>query len=196
MGSQVIAEELRRLHERHAADERGALATYIPELANADPDWFGITLCTIDGSVHEAGDPRQEFTIQSVSKPFVFALALADNDVETVLARVGMEPSGDAFNSIVLDREDRPHNPMVNAGAIATVGLVRASSAAERFDRILATKSAFAGRNLEVDEAVYASERLTGHRNRAIGHLLRTVGALVDDVETFSTCTSDSVPSG
>lgn len=183
MSSQVIGAELDRLLQEHATEHSGALPTYIPELGKADPAWFGISLCTIDGSVHETGDSRQEFTIQSVSKPFVFALALADDRPDEVLARVGMEPSGDAFNSILLDSADRPHNPMVNAGAIVTVGLVGGATPSERFDRILRTMSGFAGRDLEVDENVFESERRTGHRNRAIGHLLRTVGALIDDVD-------------
>jgi glutaminase len=161
------------------------LADYIPELAKADPGWFGMSICTIDGSVHQSGDADQPFTIQSISKPFVFALALADRGPEEILARIGVEPSGDSFNSILLDAADRPHNPMVNAGAITVVSLLAGSSPGARFDRILETLSAFAGRQLGVDEDVFELERNTGHRNRAIAHLMRTVGAIegaVDDI--------------
>ena len=183
MSSHVIGAELARLHRTHLANTAGALATYIPELGKADPAWFGISLCTVDGSVHQVGHTDQPFTVQSVSKPFVFALALQDNDIAAVLERVGMEPSGDAFNSIILDPTNRPHNPMVNAGAIVTVGLVAGSTPEDRFARILDVMSAFAGRSLTVDDQVFESERTSGHRNRAIAHLLKNAGALVDEVD-------------
>ena len=117
---------LRDLHASHRTMDAGQVADYIPELATADPAWFGIAAAGArDGQTFEAGDSEQEFTIQSVSKPFVFGLALEDNGREAVAARVGVEPTGDAFNSIIrLDEgSHRPHNPMVNAGAIATAAL-------------------------------------------------------------------------
>lgn len=183
MTLRVIEEELGRLHGRHQLDNSGALADYIPELNKADPSWFGISLCTVDGSIHSVGDVEEPFTIQSVSKPFVFALALADHGSDALLQRVGVEPSGNSFNSILLDGSDRPHNAMVNAGAIATVGFVAGKGPHDRFERILDTLSAFAGRQLDVDEAVFESERTTGHRNRAIAHLLKNVGVVIEDVD-------------
>lgn len=185
MSRELIASELEDLHTRHRLDDSGAVADYIPELSKADPAWFGVSLCTIDGARYGAGDHEQAFTIQSVSKPFVYALALTDVGPERMLRHVGVEPSGDTFNSILLDPSDRPHNPMVNAGAITVVSLVAGASVEERFARILDILSRFAGRPLAIDEAVFESERDTGHRNRAIAHLVRTVGALegsVDDV--------------
>src|SRR5262249_33982621 len=100
-------------------DSRGLLADYIPELKKADPHHFGISLTTIDGHVYEVGDTAVSFTIQSISKPFVFALALQTLGANKVEAVLGVEPSGDAFNSIRLRADNRPYNPMVNAGAIA-----------------------------------------------------------------------------
>ena len=97
--------------------DSGELATYIPQLAHADPRAFGIALATLDGRVYSAGE-LVPFTIQSVSKPFVYALALADCGLEAVLDRVGVEPTGNAFNTISVDNRGRPSNPMVNAGAI------------------------------------------------------------------------------
>lgn len=185
MDRDIIGLELDLLLRRHRPNDAGVLADYIPELAKADPGWFGMSICTIDGSIHQSGDADQPFTIQSISKPFVFALALADRGSEEVLARIGVEPSGDSFNSILLDAADRPHNPMVNAGAITVVSLLAGSSPGARFGRILDTLSGFAGRQLGVDEDVFESERNTGHRNRAIAHLMRTVGAIegaVDDI--------------
>jgi len=172
------------LHRRHAAHREGQLATYIPELARADPSHFGICLATSDGHVYEVGDTRVPFTIQSISKPFAYGLALGDRGRKHVLAKVGVEPSGEAFNSIRLSADSgRPLNPMVNAGAIATTSLVAGDSPGDRLHRLLATLSLYAGRPLELDLAVYRSERETGHRNRAIAHLLRNFSILDDDPE-------------
>jgi len=168
--------------EAHRRDD-GAVATYIPELARADPDVFGLGLATLDGQVYTAGT-LVPFTIQSVSKPYVYALALADRGAAAVEERVGSEPTGDPFNSIALDpATGRASNPMVNAGAIVTSSLVGGDSRAAQFDRILDGLSAFAGRDLGVDEAVFDSERTTGDRNRAIAYLMRSAGLLDEDVD-------------
>jgi glutaminase len=173
-------------HARHLGASDGTLADYIPELAAVNPDRFGIAVATEGGRLYEVGDTDQPFTIQSVSKAFVYCLALELVGRDAVLERVGVEPSGDAFNAIFFDpRTNRPFNPMVNAGAITVAGIVRDVAGAAGFDLILDRLSEAAGRRLSMDESVYRSEAETGHRNRAIGHLLRNVGALqgtVDDV--------------
>ncbi len=179
-----IGRILRDLHERFLPLDAGEVATYIPELATADPRWFGISLATADGHVYEVGDTRQPFTIQSISKPFVYGLALEDRGKEAVLARIGVEPTGDAFNEISLESSTgRPRNPMINAGAITATSLVAGHSAEDRWDRILSLFSLYAGRPLRLDEAVYRSERETGHRNRAISHMLRNFGIIERDPE-------------
>jgi glutaminase len=179
-----IARYLRRLHERFCALEDGAVATYIPELANADPNWFGISVATADGYVYEVGDTRQPFTIQSISKPFVYGLALEDRGKETVLERIGVEPTGDAFNEISLERATgRPLNPMINAGAIAATSLVLGDSLEDRWERMRALFSMYAGRKLSFSEVIYRSERDTGHRNRAISHMLRNFDIIAHDPE-------------
>src|SRR5262245_21636588 len=183
-GVHPLATYLQELHRKHAGCTEGDVASYIPELTKADPAWFGIAIATVDGHVYEVGDTRRPFTIQSISKPFVYALALQDHGPDEVLAKIGVEPSGDAFNSISLNRESgRPFNPMINAGAIAATGLVRGASADERIERILALCSGCAGRNLAVDEAVYRSERDTGFRNFAIGFMLRNFGIVESSPE-------------
>ena len=120
-----ILSHLLELHREISENQDGAVATYIPELARANPNWFGICVVTADGSVYEAGDSRQSFTIQSISKPFVYGMALEDNSRAEVLAKVGVEPTGDAFNAISLEPgTGRPRNPMINAGAIAAAGMI------------------------------------------------------------------------
>ena len=164
-----------------AGDDTGQVADYIPQLSRADPQSFGLALVGVAGSVYRAGEANTPFTIQSISKPFVYALALADVGVEGVLERVGVEPSGEAFNAISLEPgTGRPANPMVNAGAILTTSLIRG---ADRFERILDILSRCAGRDLVVDEAVYRSERDTSDRNRALAYLMRHAGSLRMNVD-------------
>ena len=144
--SSPVLDYLHQLHARFARVKQGQVATYIPELAKANPDWFGICLATASGSVYEVGDTRQEFTIQSISKPFVYGLALEDNGRETVLGKIGVEPTGDAFNSISLEPgTGRPRNPMINAGAIATAGLIAGKSPQTRLRRVLETFGIYTG---------------------------------------------------
>src|SRR5688572_15312844 len=180
--SSPVLDYLEQLHSEYRGLNEGKVATYIPELAKANPDWFGICLATINGSVYEVGDSSQHFTIQSISKPFVYGMALEDHGRAHVLAKVGMEPTGDAFNSISLDPgTGRPRNPMINAGAIATAGLVLGKSPQLRLKRVIETLGAHAGRELRLDEQVYRSENETGHRNRAIGHMLRNFDVVTED---------------
>lgn len=162
----------------------GATAAYIPELADADPERLAFAGVGPRGRVHAVGDTDAEFTIQSVSKPFVLALALAEHGRDAVLRKVGVEPSGEPFNAISLEAgTGRPANPMVNAGAIATTALIDGADIDERTARIVETLSAFAGRSLWIDEHVYASESSTGDRNRALAHLLRSHGIITVPVD-------------
>ncbi len=179
-----IQDYLSGLHREVAKIQDGSVATYIPELARANPNWFGICVATASGSVYEAGDSRQSFTIQSISKPFVYGMALEDNTRQEVLAKVGVEPTGDAFNAISLEPgTGRPRNPMINAGAIATAGMIAGKHPESRLQRILRSLSLYAGQELTLDEAVYRSEAETGHRNRAIGHMLRNFNILTEPPE-------------
>jgi glutaminase len=173
---------LETIHQRYAGLNDGKVADYIPELSKANPKHFGICLATTDGQVYEIGDARHMFTIQSISKPFVYGIALEDKGREAVLAKVGVEPTGDAFNSISLDPvTGQPANPMINAGAIATSGLVDGETSDQKISRILESFSRYTGRPLSIDEAVYRSEAETGHRNRAISHLLRNFNIIETD---------------
>jgi len=172
------------LHKKYSPKNDGEVATYIPELGKADPEDFGICVATADGSTFKAGDTDRLFTIQSISKPFTFGMALEAHGQEKISRHVGVEPSGDAFNSIELEKgTNRPFNPMINAGAITVSALLYEHYGDEALEQVLARFSAAAGRELSVDEAVYQSESRTGHRNRAIAHLLLNFGMIGEKVE-------------
>ncbi|GAB3602542.1 glutaminase A [Microbacterium aureliae] len=161
------------LHER-----AGSLNTSIPSLANADPDLCAIAVVGPDGESARSTSADVRLSIQSAVKPFLFALALADTDGEA-LDRIGIEPSGEAFDAIKLESgTGRPPNPMVNAGALLTASLVDGDTVDERNARILAGLSAFAGRSLDVDEEVAEDEHLLGDRNHALAHLMRAEDTL------------------
>ncbi|MFI9103478.1 glutaminase A [Streptomyces fildesensis] len=181
-GVDVVTEALAEVHGRYGSLSDGRVADYIPQLAFADRDCFGLALMSMDGHGYRAGRCGVSFTLQSLTKPFVLALALAELGPDDVGRSVGAEPSGEAFNAISLDAvTGRPANPMINAGAIAVTALVPATSPAERFSRILECLGRFAGRTLYVDEDVYRSEVETGHRNRALAYLMRGTGVLRGD---------------
>jgi glutaminase len=177
-----VHDYLIELHRRIAAVTGGTPADYIPELGKTDPDLFGIAIATVDGQVYSVGDADHPFTIQSVSKPFMYGYALQHHGRERVLQQVGVEPTGEAFNSIVLDEaHNRPFNPMVNAGAIAVAELMRGATPEERTGNMVALFSSLAGRKLKIDEAVFQSELATGHRNRAIAYMMLNTGMIQRD---------------
>ncbi len=167
-------------HRRFAGDVEGAVADYIPILAQADPELFGLAVAEVDGELHTAGDADVAFSIQSISKAFVFALVADEIGHERVHQRVGVNNTGLPFNSVMaIELNDgSPMNPMVNAGAIATTALVPGATSAEKWERIRTGLSRFAGRQLEFDGEVYRSEALTNQRNRAIARLLESYGRL------------------
>lgn len=156
----------------------GAADDSIPQLAEADPELFGVAVVRPTGEVVAAGDSGHAFSIQSAVKPFLFALALADTG-GAALDAVGIEPTGEAFDAIKLEGgTGRPPNPMVNAGALLTANLVDGDTCDERTVRILAGLGAFAGRELDYDREVSESEQLHGDRNHALAHLMRSEGTL------------------
>ena len=163
-------------------NDQGALADYIPELAAVDPNKFALALTTVDGTIYSTGDDETEFTMQSMSKPFAYALALQHLGIPAVLEKVGVEPSGEAFNQISLDKETNlPKNPMINSGAITTHSLIPVQKGISRAECLRRFLSELAGRQLEFDKQVYKSEVKTAFRNLSIGYMLRTVGVLDSD---------------
>lgn len=167
------------LYARCLPLREGKVADYIPELAKMNPDWFSICIVTADGQCFTVGDAEQMFTIQSISKVFVHGLALEEHGREFLLTKVGVEPTGDAFNAIVLDeRSKRPYNPMVNAGAIATTSLIQGNGPTDRLNRMLAMFRRYIGHDLFVDVSTFMSERTTGFRNRAMAYLMHNFGMI------------------
>jgi glutaminase len=191
-GTQPAAASLRGPHIQDIVDatyekfkhvDDGEVATYIPELGKADPKHFGICLTTVDGHIFRAGDCDKEFTFQSMCKPFAFQMALEQHGIQETLKHVGVEPSGDAFNSIELDpKTTRPFNPMINAGAIAIASLIKKSPVEAGIQAFVDKMSEAAGRNLRIDWSVMQSETLTGNRNRAIAYLMRNFGIIDEQV--------------
>lgn len=167
--------------------KEGCVATYIPELAKAKEDALGISVITLDGEEYFAGDHEMKFTIQSISKVITLMLALLDNGREGVFSKVGVEPTADAFNSIInLETKDiqKPLNPMINAGAIATVSLIAGNTGEESFNRILNFTRKITGNScIDINKEVYNSERGTGHRNRALAYFMKSMGVIEPNVE-------------
>lgn len=167
--------------------KRGEVASYIPELAKANPNALGICVTTLDGEEYFAGDYDTKFTIQSISKVITLMLAILDNGTEYVFSKIGMEPTESAFNSIVNlenNKQKKPLNPMINAGAIATVSLISGETAEEKFNRILKFTRKITGNDtIDVNSNVYLCEKATGDRNRALAYFMKGNGIIQGDVE-------------
>lgn len=175
---------LDELHAKYKTETSGKVADYIPQLANVDPNQFAIAIVTVDGEIYSTGDDDFLFTLQSMSKPFTYAMALNDHGRDYMLTRVGVEPSGRSFNSVVLDESTgRPYNPMINAGAIAVADIIKGADLTEKLNRVVDTISDFAGRKIHLDGPTFTSEHQTGHRNRAIAHLMRAFGTIDGNID-------------
>lgn len=165
---------LRAAYAKYRGLKEGANADYIPVLAKVNPDLFGIALVTVDGGVHKIGDTKSEVSIQSIAKVFTMARVFEDKGLESLRDSVGVDATGQVFNSIVAIEQYKGHemNPMVNAGAIVATSMVRGANADEVWRNIIDTYNDFAGRQLRVDQEVYRSESATNQRNQAIGRLM------------------------
>ncbi|MGW3669251.1 glutaminase A [Streptomyces sp. NPDC005141] len=182
-GAATVEGVLSAAHRRFLGDGGGSVADYIPVLAEADPDLFAIAVADVAGGVHAVGDADHCFSIQSISKAFVFALVDQALGHEMVRRRVGVNATGLPFNSILAIELNHgsPMNPMVNAGAIATTALVPGRDREERWEFVRQGLSRFAGRELHLDERVYASEAASNQRNESIARLLDSYGVIDGD---------------
>ena len=180
---QVIVDLLTEVHDHFRPLEEGAVADYIPVLANVDPSLFAVSIVGVAGGSYSVGDAQALFSLQSISKAFVFALVCDTIGHDEAHRKLGVNATGLAFNSVMaieLNRE-RTMNPMVNAGAMATTSLVPGATAEDRWEFIRHGLSLFAGRPLDLDPEVYASESATNLRNQGIAHLLQSYGRLYAD---------------
>ncbi|MEM1008608.1 MAG: glutaminase A [Myxococcota bacterium] len=175
---------LGQLYVRYREMNEGRVSDAIPELSGVAQDAFGIAVVDVNGHGYEIGDSQMLFTIQSVANPFVYGMALEDLGSAHVERFVGLEPTGQAFNSIRLEHKtQRAHNPMVNAGAIALSSMVQGANPAQRLKRILKMFARYTGEDMRVSMPMFLSERSTSHRNRALAHLMCHVGILEENIE-------------
>ncbi|MBF8437624.1 glutaminase A [Halanaerobiaceae bacterium Z-7014] len=165
--------------------QKGKVASYIPALNKVEPNLAAVVMVDMTGEVYKAGDWNYKFTIQSISKPIVLALAILELGEEAVFKRVGVEPTGEEFNSInKLVGHPKPFNPMINAGAIAVTSLIRENKSENSFNILLKFfKNLFGNKDLKVDEEVYKSEKMTADRNRSLAYFLKDHRIIKGDVE-------------
>jgi glutaminase len=184
---------LQELHERCRPEPPGKVdryyrsgrGYYAPEDAGDERDQFAVSIVTVDGQRFQVGDHDVPFPLHSISKVFAYGMAVTDNGPDHVLERVGVEPSGEAFNALRFDRRNnRPYNPMVNAGALVTSSLLAGAGPAQQFAHALATLRTYAGRDLDVDLGTLRAELLTADGNRGVAYLMRSLGMLEGDVES------------
>jgi glutaminase len=190
MASALKAEDinaaLKSAYTKFKSLKEGKNADYIPALARVNPELFGITLVTADGQIFDIGDTKPEFSIQSISKVFTLADVLKTRGARFVEQKIGVNATGAKFNSIVAVEDNETHragNPLVNAGAIATVSYVPGSSKDQRWQSISRTMNAFSGRTLRVDPEIYKSETETNTRNKSISYLLKNYEVLQGNPE-------------
>ncbi|XP_049893397.1 glutaminase 2b isoform X2 [Epinephelus moara] len=171
----VFAQKINEIYNTVQNQSDGKVADYIPQLAKFNPELWGVSLCTVDGQRHSVGDTKQPFCLQSCVKPLQYAIAVHEAGTEKVHRYVGMEPSGLKFNMLSLDDEDKPHNPMVNAGAIVISSLIKPrSNKAEKFDYVMEFVKKMAGQEyVGFSNATFQSEKETGDRNFAIGYYMK-----------------------
>ncbi|XP_053173388.1 glutaminase kidney isoform, mitochondrial-like isoform X2 [Scomber japonicus] len=180
-----FTQRVNQMYDRAQLQEGGQVADYIPQLAKFGPDLWGVSLCTIDGQRHSVGDTKVPFCLQSCVKPLEYSIAVHEIGSDHVHQFVGKEPSGLKFNKLSLNEEDKPHNPMVNAGAIVISSLLKPNSnKAERFDYVMEFLKAMAGTEyVGFNNATFQSERETGDRNYAIGYYLKEKKCFPDNAD-------------
>jgi glutaminase len=183
VGSQDLQKLVNEAHAQFKGVTDGAPADYIPELAKVPADLFGVVIVTTRGAVYTAGDVDYPFSIQSVSKPFTAALVMQQQGSDAIAAKIGVEPTGLKFNSILATQiiPQVSVNPLVNSGAIASVSMVQAKNAKERFNTILDFFDRLSAAKLTVIEDVYKSEAATNQRNRAHAYILAASERIYSD---------------
>jgi glutaminase len=185
----ALTKDIERMYHELLPTRSGAVADYIPQLKRVDPDQLAIAVCTVDGQRFSVGAATTSFCLQSVSKTVSYCLAMDEHGSETVHRHVGREPSGQSFNKLALNPKGLPHNPMVNAGAIMCMSLIRPElDVADRFDHVAATwRRLTGGGRVGFNNSVYLSERQTADRNFALGYSMRESGAFPPGTDLLQT---------
>lgn len=187
-GMKRLASPLRNflndLHTRYKPLDEGTVANQIPELAKANPNWFGICVIDMEGHVYEVGDVSRSFTIQDIAKPFVYGLALQDHGRDEVLSKVTIEPTTDSFETILNEKPSRHlQNPMHNAGAIVTSSMLKGENPSEQLNHMFDMFRCYIGHDVLTDASAFVSTRTNGHRYRAMAHLLLALGMIGEEVD-------------
>ncbi|MGB5593777.1 MAG: glutaminase A [Crocosphaera sp.] len=176
---------LQDLYQKYLPLNEGEIYISEPDLVAINPNWFAICIVTVDGQVYTAGDIEQTFLIQSISKVFAYGMALEDHGREHILTKVDVEPTGDAYNSMIKVQENskRPYNSMVNTGAIAITNLIKGKSPAHKLNRVLKMYQGYVGHPIYVDTSAVVSEQTKGDHNWAISYLLRNFSMISGDIK-------------
>ena len=186
---ETFCDEITEIYKRAEDDKNGKVADYIPQLSRVNPEKFGISICTIDGQQFHIGDTKENFCVQSSSKPFSYCMALEEFGDEEVHRHVGREPSGRGYNELTLNEKGLPHNPMINSGAIMACSMIKPKlNIADRFDYVLETWKKLAGNSyIGFNNSVYLSERQTADRNFALGYFMRENQAFPENTDLLET---------
>lgn len=180
-----IIDLLEKIYFKYKDNREGDVASYIPELMNVDPNLFAVSITDLSGKTISFGDYNTKFAIQSITKPFVFGDALQTHGEEKTRKKVGVEPTGEPFDSIsrVDNQLKLPYNPLVNSGAIVMTNLIPGKSSVEKYVHLKTMLEKYIGHEVDMDVKIYESEKTTGHRNRSIGHLMLHFGMIDNQVE-------------
>uniref|UniRef100_A0A8C5BYJ6 glutaminase n=1 Tax=Gadus morhua TaxID=8049 RepID=A0A8C5BYJ6_GADMO len=176
-----FSQQINKLFDSAQKQDSGQVADYIPQLAKFSPDLWGVSLCTVDGQRHSVGDTKVPFCLQSCIKPLEYAIAIHELGSQHVHRYVDKEPSGLKFNKLSLNDEDKPHNPMVNAGAIVVSSLIKVQSNTCTVMEYL--KRTAGGEFVGFSNATFQSEKETGDRNYAIGYYLKEKKCFPDNAD-------------
>ena len=173
----TIAEQA---YQKFKSEKAGDVADYIPALAKYSPDNYAVVIATVDGKIYSAGDKDKLFPLESLSKVFTLAMVMDQQGSEVVLEKLGANATGLPFNSgLAIElRPDRPQNPLVNAGAISAVSLIKAKTPDDRWQQIMENMEAYADTKLTVNDEVYRSESETNQHNQALARLMQSYGML------------------
>ncbi|PIC44135.1 hypothetical protein B9Z55_004607 [Caenorhabditis nigoni] len=183
-----FVEKIRNIYNECKEIKDGQVATYIPQLARQSPHLWAVSLCTVDGQRASFGDVKHNFCVQSVSKAFNYAIVASDIGADVVHSYVGQEPSGRLFNEICLDSTNKPHNPMVNSGAIVITSLIKnKTNMADRFDFVLNQYRKIAGNEyIGFNNATFLSERATADRNYALSYFMKENRCFPKETESLT----------